>query len=92
MQTKFLDRQLVFRIANIEDNNYPYADYRAPDKEITLRVRDQYARHTPIGINQFATMVFQQYPNLLGIRTTDYMYSDGAKLKLSAGAAGDDAH
>lgn len=84
MQTKFLDRQLVFRIANIEDNNYPYVDYRAPDKEITLRVRDQYSRHTLIGINQFATMMFQQFPNLLGIRTADYMYAEGVLGLLTA--------
>jgi hypothetical protein len=84
MQTKFLDRQLVFRIANIEDNNYPYVDYRAPDKEITLRVRDQYSRHTLIGINQFGTMMFQQFPNLLGIRTADYMYAEGVLGLLTA--------
>ena len=84
MQTKFLDRQLVFRIANVEDNDYPYVDYRAPDKEITLRVRDQYSRHTLIGINQFGTMMFQQYPNLLGIRTADYMYAEGVLGLLTA--------
>ena len=84
MQTKFNDRQLIFRVANIEDNNYPYADYRAPDKEITLRVRDKYSRHTLIGINQFATMMFQQFPNILGIRTSDYMYAEGVLGLLTA--------
>ena len=81
MQKTFLGRQLTFRIANIEDNNYPYADYRLPDKEITLRVRDQYSRHTLVGINQFALMMFQQFPNILGIRTSDYMYGE-AELGL----------
>ncbi len=84
MQTKFNDRQLVFRVANVEDNNYPYADYRAPDKEITLRVRDKFSRHTLIGINQFGTMMFQQFPDILGIRTADYMYSDGVLGLLTA--------
>jgi hypothetical protein len=71
-------RQLVSRIANIEDNNYPYTDYRLPDKDITLRIRDQYSRHTLIGINQFGLMMFQQFPAILGIRTADYMYGQGA--------------
>ncbi|MBV9211705.1 MAG: hypothetical protein JOZ52_13785, partial [Acidobacteria bacterium] len=84
MQTTFNGRQLVFRVANIEDNNYPYADYRAPDKEITLRVRDKFSRHTLIGINQFGTMMFQQFPDILGIRTADYMYSDGVLGLLTA--------
>ena len=66
------------RIANIEDNNYPYTDYRLPDKEITLRIRDEYSRHTLIGINQFGLMMFQQFPSILGIRTADYMYAQSA--------------
>ncbi|MGB7924056.1 MAG: hypothetical protein WCF57_12485 [Pyrinomonadaceae bacterium] len=84
MQTSFNDQKLVFRVANIEDNNYPYADHRAPDKEIALRVRDKFSRHTLIGINQFGTMMFQQFPNILGIRTADYMYSDGVLGLLTA--------
>lgn len=84
MQTTFNDRQLIFRVANIEDNNYPYADYRAPDKDITLRVRDKFSRHTLIGINQFGTMMFQQFPDILGIRTSDYMYSDAVLGLLTA--------
>lgn len=84
MQTAFNDQKLVFRVANIEDNNYPYADHRALDKEITLRVRDKFSRHTLIGINQFGTMMFQQFPNILGIRTSDYMYADGVLGLLTA--------
>ena len=84
MKTTFNDRQLVYRVANIEDNNYPYTDYRAPDKDITLRVRDKFSRHTLIGINQFGTMMFQQFPDILGIRTSDYMYSDAVLGLLTA--------
>lgn len=84
MQTTFNGRQLTFRVANIEDNNYPYADHRAPDKEITVRVRDKFSRHTLIGINQFATMMFQQFPDILGIRTADYMYAEGVLGLLTA--------
>lgn len=71
-------RRIISRIANIEDNNYPYTDYRLADKDITLRIRDDYSRHTLVGINQFGLMMFQQFPAILGIRTADYMYGQGA--------------
>jgi hypothetical protein len=90
MQTKFLDRPLVFRAANIEDNNYPYTDYRAKDKDITVRVRDRYSRHTLTGINQFGIMMFEQFPNLLGIRTADYMYTEAVPGLLTAQSSGYD--
>jgi len=77
MQRQFMNRPLVYRMANIEDNTYPYTDYRAPDRELNVRVRDQYSRHTLIGLNQFGLMMFQQFPLLLGIRTADYMYEAG---------------
>jgi len=90
MPVKFLDRPLVFRIANIEDVNYPYTDYRAPDKDITVRVRDQYSRHTLLGINQFGLMMFEQFPDILGIRTADYMYGDAVPGLLTAQSSGYD--
>ena len=90
MPTKFLDRPLVFRIANIEDVDYPYTDYRLPDKDITVRVRDQYSRHTLLGINQFGLMMFEQFPDILGIRTSDYMYGDAVPGLLTAQSSGYD--
>ena len=78
MPRDFKGRQIISRIANIEDNNYPYTDYRAPDKEITLRIRDQYSRHTLVGLNEFGLMMFQQFPQVLGIRTSDYMFDQSA--------------
>ncbi|MDX6531741.1 MAG: hypothetical protein QOH41_4031 [Blastocatellia bacterium] len=90
MQKKFLGQQLVFRVANIEDVNYPYADYRLPDKDITVRVRDQYSRHTLTGINQFGLMFFEQFPDILGIRTADYMYGEAVPGLLTAQSSGYD--
>lgn len=90
MPAKFLDRPLVFRIANIEDVDYPYTDYRAPDKDITVRVRDQYSRHTLLGINQFGLMMFEQFPDILGIRTADYMYGEAVPGLLTAQSSGYD--
>src|SRR2546428_157213 len=78
MPRDFKGRQIISRIANIEDNNYPYTDYRAPDKEIALRIRDQYSRHTLVGLNEFGLMMFQQFPQVLGIRTSDYMFDQSA--------------
>lgn len=78
MPQKYGDQApLNFRIATIEDNNSPYTDYRAPDKEITVSPRQPYSRHTLVGINQFGIMMFQQFPLILGIRTADYMYPQG---------------
>ncbi len=90
MPKTFMGRKLIFRIANIEDNNYPHTEGRAPDKEITLRVRDEYSRHTMAGINEFALMMFQQFPNILGIRTNDYMFSKGSLGLLTSLSASDE--
>lgn len=90
MQRKFLGQQLVFRVANIEDTNYPFTDYRLPDKDITVRVRDQYSRHTLTGINQFGLMFFEQFPDILGIRTSDYMYGEAVPGLLTAQSSGYD--
>jgi len=90
MQRQFLGQQLIFRAANIEDITYPYTDYRAPDKDITVRVRDQYSRHTLLGINQFGLMFFEQFPDILGIRTADYMYGEAVPGLLTAQSSGYD--
>ena len=90
MQRNFLGKQLVFRAANIEDINYPYTDYRLPDKDITVRVRDQFSRHTLLGINQFGLMMFAQFPDILGIRTADYMYGEAVPGLLTAQSSGYD--
>jgi hypothetical protein len=90
MQQTFLGKKLIFRAANIEDINYPYTDYRAADKDITVRVRDQFSRHTLLGINQFGLMMFEQFPDLLGIRTADYMYGEAVPGLLTAQSSGYD--
>jgi hypothetical protein len=90
MQRTFLGQPLVFRSANIEDINYPFTDYRVRDKDITVRVRDQYSRHTLTGINQFGLMLFEQFPDILGIRTADYMYGEAVPGLLTAQSSGYD--
>jgi hypothetical protein len=77
MPAKLGDLKLAFRIANIEDDTYPFTDGRAANKDIHVQVRDPYSRHTLVGLNQFGLMFFQQFPEILGIRTADYMFSAG---------------
>ncbi|HUQ31416.1 MAG TPA: hypothetical protein VM095_04815 [Pyrinomonadaceae bacterium] len=63
---------LTFKIASIEEDTFPTADFRAPDEDIHLQVRggnaaDPYGRHTLVGLNLFVLEIFNQfYPNLLG--------------------------
>lgn len=84
MPTKLRDLDLSFRIANIEDDTYPFTDGRLPNKDIRLQVRDKYARHTLVALNQFGHMMFQQFPEILGIRTSDYMFAEGALGLITA--------
>jgi hypothetical protein len=62
------------RVANIEDNTYPFVDFRLPDKDLRLNVRDDFSRHTLVALNVFANQMFQQFSGTLGIATGDYMY------------------
>ena len=64
---------LAFRIANIQDQTYPEADNRAPEDETTVPIRDDFRRHTLLGINIFGLEFFNQFDNILGVRKTDYM-------------------
>jgi len=48
-------------------------------------VRDTFSRHMLMGINLFTLGMFQQFPDTLGIRSTDYMYSSGVQPLVNAG-------
>jgi hypothetical protein len=84
MPAKLGDLKLASRIANIEDDTYPFTDGRALNKDIHVQVRDPYSRHTLIGLNQFGLMFFQQFPNILGVRTADYMFGAGVLGLMTA--------
>lgn len=80
MPNTFDAKPLAFRIASIEDENFPFVDERLPPKDLHLRVRgrdpaagDRYARHSLHGINVFAAAFFEQFPWLLGIGRGDPM-------------------
>ncbi|HSU15014.1 hypothetical protein [Longimicrobium sp.] len=85
MPQDFRGNRLRFRAAIIEDPTYPMADHRARDSAITVAVRDTFSRHMLMGINLFTLAMFQQFPDTLGIRSTDYMYSQGVQPLVNAG-------
>ncbi|MBV9306472.1 MAG: hypothetical protein JOZ45_10050, partial [Acidobacteriaceae bacterium] len=68
-----MSNPLSYKIANIEDNTFPAVDYRAPDTDITLQTRDNYHRHTLLGINVFALEMFKQFRTELGLYDKDPM-------------------
>ncbi len=79
--------QLMFRIANIQDQTYPEADEEAPVAELTVPLRE-YRRHTLQGINLFGLEMFSQFPEVLGIDVSDFMTGSDADL-ANAIAAGE---
>lgn len=58
---------LKYRVANIQDSTYPPFMNQAPDKDIKLTLRDEYSRHTFLGINQFVLQFYQQFHDILGV-------------------------
>ena len=73
MPTQYEGEELAYRIANIQDQTYPEADNRAPEAELTVPIREDFARHTLLGINLFGLEMFDQFDNVLGVRNADYM-------------------
>ena len=78
MPKTYAGQRVTTRVANIEDNTYPFVDFRLPDKDLRLKVRDDYARHTLVALNVFVNQMFQQFSGTLGIATGDYMYPSAA--------------
>lgn len=62
------------KIAGIQEyTNFPQAENTLPPVDIDLPVREDFAKHTLVGLNVFFTRMAQQFPNVLGIRTEDPM-------------------
>lgn len=78
---------LTFRIANIQDQTYPEVDNLAPVAEITVPLREDFARHTLVGLNQFALEMFKQFDVVLGVRKTDYMTGSAKGLPNAIAAS-----
>jgi len=62
------------KMAIIEDESYPKAEFPAPADKITVRVRKEgFRRHELLGLNVFLLQMFDQFNDVLGVRKTDYM-------------------
>lgn len=62
------------KIASIQEHsNFPEAEHSLGPDDIDLDVRDNYSRHTLVGLNVFLVKMAQQFPDILGIRTVDPM-------------------
>ena len=62
------------KIAGIQEHSsFPQAEHARDAEEIDLPVREGFARHTLVGLNVFLVKMFQQFPDVLGIRTQDPM-------------------
>jgi hypothetical protein len=76
MKGTFGGKVVQTKIAAVEDNEYPAAEHRALNSELNVPVRTSgYARHQFQGLNAFLLGFFDQFSNLLGVRTCSYMAS-----------------
>lgn len=64
---------LTFKIANIQDQDFPPTSFLAPLADITVEPREGYRRHMLLGINVFAMEMFRQFPDVLGVRLRSIM-------------------
>ena len=67
------DMSQAWRIAIIQNQLYPEAEHLAPIEDITTEIREDFRRHTLLGVNQFGLEFFNQFDSILGINTEDYM-------------------
>lgn len=62
------------KIASIQEySNFPEAEHNLGPEEIDLPVREDFSIHTLVGLNVFLVKMAQQFPDVLGIRTSDPM-------------------
>ena len=72
---------LKSRMAVIQDDTYPDAENLAPLEDLKVRVREQgYRRHNFSGLNLFLIEMFNQFDDVLGVRTNDFM--TGSELNV----------
>jgi hypothetical protein len=66
--------QIQGKIAVIEDNSFPQADYRAAAEKLDVKFRTTgYGRHELVGINAFLLEMMNQFSWVMGLWTSDYM-------------------
>jgi hypothetical protein len=65
--------ELVQKVAIIQDQDYPEAEHRADEDDLTIPTRDDFKRHELLGLNVFLLEMFKQFNEVLGVRKDDYM-------------------
>lgn len=72
---------IASKIALVEDQSYPATTHAAPQDQITVRYRQSgYRRHELLGLNAFLLSMFKQFPDVMGVRTSDYMSGSSSDL------------
>ena len=75
---------LATRMAIIQDTTYPDAENLASHKKLDVRVREKgYSRHNFSGLNLFLLELFEQFDDVLGVRTDDYMTGSDQDIELA---------
>lgn len=78
---------LTTQIASIQDSSYPAVGHSLANEDINIPVRDDYKRHTHVGLNVFLLSMMDQFSEtLLGVSKSDYMtgVSNGTQLALDS--------
>ncbi len=75
---------LTARIASIQDSTYPEAENAVPPEDMEVPRRDDYSRHELVGLNAFMIEMVRQFPDILGVSTSDYETgaNNGADLAI----------
>lgn len=77
---------LLTQIASIQDTSYPAASHTLTDEEISVPMRDDYSRHTHVGLNVFLLSMVDQFNDVLGLQKSSYMTgsSNGIAIALDS--------
>jgi mono/diheme cytochrome c family protein len=72
---------IATKIALIQDNSSPETTHAASWNDLNVRFRKTgFRRHELLGLNAFLITLFKQFPDVLGVRTTDYMTGSQSNL------------
>lgn len=73
MPDTFAGQPLTFKLASIQDQDFPLTAFLASLADITVQPRPGIRRHVFVGANVFGLSFFRQFPDILGVRLNDYM-------------------
>jgi len=81
MQNHYRGDPIETQIANIETADFPPTTHRLPDTDITVKLREDFSRHTLLGLNIYLNEIAQQFPLLLGYRQGQFVARQLFSLK-----------